>query len=136
MINSIRLAVQIRADNCCEYCFAQDNFSHDPFSEEHILPVTKGGLYILDNLAWACLGCNFSKGPATSAIDFLTGSLVPLYNPREDNWETHFEWHEDFTILVGLTPIGRATITRLKLNRPGLINFRSVLVSQGIHPPK
>ena len=136
MIGTIRSAVRIRANNCCEYCFAQAAFSHDPFSEEHILPVSKGGLYILENLAWACLGCNFFKGAVTFAIDFLTGSLVPLFNPRKDVWDTHFEWNEDFTNLNGLTPTGRATITRLKLNRPGLINFRKVLVNQGKHPPR
>ena len=136
MIESIRSIVRVRAKNCCEYCFAQAEFSHDPFSEEHIWPTSKRGQYILENLAWACLGCNFFKGAATVALDFLTGLLVPLYNPRKDMWETHFEWNEDFTILIGLTPTGRATITRLKLNREGLMNLRRLLVKEGKHPPK
>ena len=136
MTEAMRSLVRFRAANCCEYCCAQAAFSHDPFSDEHILPVSKGGLDILENLAWACLGCNFYKGAATSAVDLLTGQLVPLFNPRTDSWVTHFEWTENFTILRGLTPTGRATIIRLKLNREGLVNLREVLVQAGKHPPK
>src|ERR1051326_8965524 len=35
----------------------------------------------------------------------------------------------------GLTPIGRATIAALDLNRIGLVNLRRVLPSFGEHPP-
>lgn len=135
MIESLRYLVQLRASNCCEYCRAQAAFSHDPFSEEHILPTSKGGEDILENLAWACLGCNFYKSSFTFAIDLVTAQLVPLFNPRIDAWENHFEWNENFTIMVGLTPIGRATIIRLRLNREGLVNLRGVLLQAGKHPP-
>jgi len=36
---------------------------------------------------------------------------------------------------VGLTPIGRATILALHLNRPALLNLRSLLLAFGEHPP-
>lgn len=121
MRESLRSVVRLRAANCCEYCLAQGTFSHDPFSDEHILPVSKGGQDILENLAWACLGCNFYKSNITTAIDFVTGQLVPLFHPRNDNWKTHFRWNEDFTMMIGNTPTGRATILRLKLNREGLV---------------
>jgi hypothetical protein len=38
--------------------------------------------------------------------------------------------------MVGLTPIGRATIARLELNRPNVVNLRRLLVAFQEHPPK
>ena len=52
------------------------------------------------------------------------------------NWYDHFTWSSDFIEVVGITEIGRATVHLLELNRIGLKNLRSVLLSLGIHPPK
>lgn len=135
MTNILRKAVCERAANCCEYCRMQANLSHDPFSAEHILPISKGGLDALINLAWACLGCNLFKATTTHVFDLLTGNLVPLYNPRIENWSEHFEWSENFSVMIGKTPTGRATINCLKLNRIGLVNLREIFVAAGKHPP-
>jgi hypothetical protein len=135
MKTSLRKAVQERAKDCCEYCLMQAIISHDPFSAEHILPTSKGGLDDLVNLAWACLGCNLFKGTTTYFFDLLTGSLVPLYNPRTEKWSEHFEWIDNFSVVKGLTPTGRATVTCLKINRIGLVNLRKILVAAGKHPP-
>ena len=75
------------------------------------------------------------KGVYIQVYDLLTGDLVPLYNPRTGKWATHFQWIENFSIIEGKTPTGRATITRLKLNRIGLVNLRKILVAAGKHPP-
>ena len=91
MKNTLRKIVCDRALDCCEYCQMQANLSHDPFSSEHILPIAKGGIDDLENLAWACLGCNLYKSITTHVIDLLTGNLVPLYNPRTEKWSEHFE---------------------------------------------
>ena len=37
--------------------------------------------------------------------------------------------------MVGLTPIGRAMIIRLKLNSEGLKNIRKLTIPSGEHPP-
>jgi hypothetical protein len=132
---SLRKAVCERALDCCEYCQMQAILSHDPFSAEHILPIAKGGLDELENLAWACLGCNLFKSITTHVFDLITGDLVALYNPRTQKWSDHFEWTEGFTLILGLTPTGRATIMRLKLNRLGLVNLRKIFVAAGKHPP-
>jgi hypothetical protein len=29
------------------------------------------------------------------------GAMTPLYNPRIHQWDEHFLWDEDFTIVVG-----------------------------------
>jgi hypothetical protein len=54
---------------------------------------------------------------------------VALFNPRHHNWSDHFEWHE--AILVGLTPIGRATIELLGINDWQRIELRENLQSLG-----
>ena len=135
MKESLRKAVRERAKFCCEYCFAQVLFSADVFSIEHIMPLVKGGLSVLYNLAFSCQCCNNHKFTATQAIDFVTGSMANLYNPRIDIWSEHFEWHNNFTEIVGISPTGRATVQRLHLNREGLVNLRRVLFEAGLHPP-
>ena len=45
------------------------------------------------------------------------------------------EWHEESTEILGISPLGRATVLRLHLNRIGLINLRRVLWQAGLHPP-
>ncbi|MEN9612135.1 MAG: hypothetical protein RLZZ628_2949 [Bacteroidota bacterium] len=135
MKESIKQTVQQRAQFCCEYCLAQANISADSFVMEHILPVAKGGSNHLDNLAYSCQRCNNHKFTATHALDEVTGTTAPLYNPRDEVWENHFEWSDDFTEILGKSPTGRATVNRLKLNRVNLVNLRRILVKLGLHPP-
>ena len=130
-----RQLIQHRASSCCEYCLSQAKFSSDPFSIEHIIPRSRGGISDLDNLAVACQGCNNFKYNHTEALDPITGESVPLYHPRQHNWGDHFTWSNDSTQMLGLTPTGRATIERLQLNREGVVNLRLVLNSIGEHPP-
>lgn len=61
--------------------------------------------------------------------------MAPLFHPRVDRWSHHFAWNENYTLILGLTPTGRATVEKLQLNRSGLINLRRVLVRAGAHPP-
>ena len=97
-------------------------------------PHSLGGTNELLNLAKACDACNGSKHTAISAPDPLTNQAVPLFHPRKDNWHDHFKWSDDLLRMEGLTPIGRATIARLKTNRPAIVNLRRVLIGFG-HPP-
>jgi hypothetical protein len=48
----------------------------------------------------------------------------------------HFTWSNDFTIVIGLSATGRATIAALQLNRPGLVNLRRALYTIKEHPPR
>lgn len=135
MRESLKKQVRERAKNCCEYCFVQAQYSGESFSIEHILPLIKGGLSVLFNLAFSCQRCNNHKYTATTAVDPASGSVVALYHPRTDIWAEHFEWREYFTEIIGISPTGRATVHRLQLNREGLVNLRRVLVDAGLHPP-
>jgi hypothetical protein len=135
MKESLKQAVRERAKLCCEYCLASVLFSTDFFSIEHILPFSKGGLTVLYNLAFSCQRCNIHKYTATQAIDPATGLMAALYNPRTGIWAEHFEWHDNFTIIKGISPTGRATEKRLVLNRLGVVNLRILLFEKGFHPP-
>ncbi|NJM49284.1 MAG: HNH endonuclease [Alkalinema sp. RU_4_3] len=132
---SLRQQVIRRAFGCCEYCVSQVLFSPDPFSVEHTTPRAKGESNELDNLAFSCQGCNGHKHIATEAIDPINGAMTPLYNPRIHQWDEHFLWDEDFTIVVGRTAIGRAKVERLHLNREGVVNLRQMLRKFDRHPP-
>ena len=55
-------------------------------------------------------------------------------NIRRD-WSHHFAWSDDRIRIVGLTPIGRATIQALKLNNAFLIEARKWWVEAGWHAP-
>ncbi len=131
----IRRSVLERARHCCEYCLTQAAYSSDPLSAEHIRPRSAGGSDEVDNLAASCQGCNNFKFTSTTAIDPVTGETVPLFHPRVQNWTDHFAWSGNCEIVIGLTPVGRATVERLKLNRPGVVNLRLVLTAIGRHPP-
>jgi hypothetical protein len=132
----LRRTVATRAYDCCEYCLSQADFGTQRFSVEHIVPVSAGGSNDLDNLALACQGCNAYKSDRLLAMDPVDKTYVPLYNPRLDKWDEHFGWYAQYTVIVGLTPTGRATVEVLKLNRPALINLRRALFAFGEHPPR
>jgi hypothetical protein len=89
----------------------------------------------MENLAYSCQGCNNFKYNHTEAIDPGSGIKVPLFNPRKQFWPEHFGWDENYSIVVGLSPSGRATVERLKLNREGVINLRISLFKENLHPP-
>ena len=84
-------------------------FATQSFSVEHILPRTKGGSSELENLALSCQGCNNHKFTKIKGIDPVTEQTVPLFHPREQQWREHFAWNEDYTLMIELTPTGRAT---------------------------
>ena len=132
---AIDRAVRQRAREQCEYCRAPEHINTDPFSIEHIHPVSLGGSNDEDNLALSCLGCNLLKGVRIDAIDLATGNRVNLFHPRLDCWREHFGWSDDFEEVEALTAKGRVTILALDLNRFKLCNLRRVLIRSNLHPP-
>jgi hypothetical protein len=134
-VAELRESVITRAHGCGEYCRSQARFATQSFSVEHILPRDKGGLTLLENLALSRQGCNNHKYNKVAGSDSVTKQVVPLFHPREQTWDDHFVWNDDYTQILGLTPIGRATVAALHLNREGLVNLRRVLYAVGEHPP-
>jgi 5-methylcytosine-specific restriction endonuclease McrA len=107
--------VRHRAGNRCEYCGLPQELS--PVAQlqvEHIIPRKHGGGDEDLNLALACIDCNLAKSSNLTGIDPTTGQTDSLFNPRSERWSDHFAWQG--TLLVGLTPTGRATIRVLNIN--------------------
>jgi hypothetical protein len=61
---------------------------------------------------------------------------VPLFDPRHLKWLVHFRWSDDSLLIVGTTPVGRATVVALQLNRIQVQNVRQALRVMGLHPPE
>ncbi|MDX2077514.1 MAG: HNH endonuclease [bacterium] len=131
----LRQSVFARANGLCEYCLSAQRMII-VLEIDHILPLSRGGKTELDNLCAVCRPCNGYKRQSIDGLDPETGQKAPLYNPRQDDWNTHFKWDKTGEEIIGLTPIGRATISRLKLNRLALVDSRQLWISVNLHPPK
>jgi hypothetical protein len=116
MPHPLYAVVGTRAGGLCEYCKTPERLAGYAFEVEHIVPTTRGGRDELDNLALSCGFCNKAKGSRQRAADPMTGTVVPLFNPRTDAWHEHFSWRDDYTIVLGTTSVGRATVAALRLN--------------------
>jgi len=103
------------------------------FEVEHIIALKHGGRTRADNLALACYPCNAYKGPNIAGIDPHTESLVRLFHPRLDDWHNHFVYNGPQ--LVGKTDVGRATIVVLRINLRIRVQFRRLLIAEGVFPP-
>ncbi len=125
MDDTIRKLVRDRAANRCEYChLLQHQVISICFHIEHIRARQHGGTDESDNLALACQQCNLFKGPNQSGYDPITGSLVRLFHPRLDDWNSHFRL--EGPTIVGLTPSGRATVDLLRINSSDYLELREL----------
>ena len=127
--------VRERANELCEYCHTSERWQYIRFTIDHIIPLSQGGTNDSENLALACFHCNRYKSSHSTGVDPETGLSSGLFNPRLDTWNEHFIWSANSTELIGLTPIGRATVAQLRLNRSRIINIRLADVAVGRHPP-
>lgn len=127
-----RAFVRIRAGDRCEYCLLRQEHAEFLHHIEHIIAKQHGGDDTADNLALSCARCNAFKGPNLSGIDPDSGQLVPLFNPRRDEWPEHFEFRTYW--IAGLTPIGRATVYVLGMNETRRLEIRALLLAEGELP--
>jgi hypothetical protein len=127
-----RLSIQ-RAENRCEYCGLSQLGQAATFHIDHVIPVVAGGSTTTGNLALACVSCSLYKGARQKVEDPETSKAVTIFNPRQQSWKEHFSWR-GFEV-VGLTPVGRATVKILKLNRAIILAIRAEEELFGRHPP-
>lgn len=125
--------VRKRAGDICEYCLLPQKWQEALFHVDHIRPRKARGTTHADNLALACVTCSLKKAARTHVRDPESRELVPLFHPRQDRWADHFGWDKNCR-LRGRSPIGRATILALGMNRPALIAIRKMLVKLGQFP--
>ena len=133
---ALRQRVTEQARRRCGYCLSQELITGQLLEVDHILPEARGGPTREEILWLICSKCNQHKGDAIAAPDPLTGERVPLFHPRKQAWSDHFAWSPKGDRIIGLTPVGRATVSLVKLNRVELVNARQLWVMAGWHPPK
>jgi HNH endonuclease len=122
---SRRQRIWDRAGGRCEYCRLAQSDTTLPHEVDHVRARKHRGPTTLANTCLACAQCNAAKGPNAAGYDPATDQLVPLFNPRADSWADHFAW--DGPVLVGKTPVGRATIEVLGINRADRVEHRRLL---------
>ena len=124
-----------RAAHLCEYCHAPESIFNFPFEVEHIIPPNRGGSDDETNWALACRSCNLHKAHHLDGADAETGVVAKLFHPRQDRWEEHFRIDAATTSILGRTPVGRATVERLRLNRASQLAARRQWMRLGLFPP-
>lgn len=128
--------MRAEADNRCGYCRSSQKYVMAILEIDHLTPKAKGGTDDEENLWLACPLCNAYKGTQTHGRDPLSGRLVKLFNPRQQQWSRHFQWSEDGTEIVGRTACGRATAIALQMNNLVAVTVRKQWVIAGWHPPE
>lgn len=129
--------VRAAAHNWCGYCLSPQHLMMARLKIEHIIPPGQQGSNDESNLWLACPLCNRYKGDKISAPDPETKKVVPLFNPRTQTWAEHFRWSQDGIRIIGMTPIGRATVATLHLSDdPDALEVRSYWVLAGWPPPE
>lgn len=128
---SVRVQVQQRAFGRCEYCLIPEQFTLSVHQLDHIIANKHGGSSELGNLAWSCMMCNLRKGSDIASIDPNTQRLTPLFNPRIDEWRSHFRF--DAAEIAPLSDVGRVTVKLLGINDLDRLTERELLVRAGVY---
>jgi hypothetical protein len=131
---ALRNEVARRAHHRCEYCLIhEDDIAFRPHVD-HILSRKHGGLSDMENLAYACVICNRSKGSDLTSVNGRGGEIVRLFHPRHDKWADHFQL--DGCSISAVSEVGGATSALLKFNAPERLAERGLLQSLGSYPTK
>lgn len=130
---ALRREVRERAGDRCEYCRIAQAGQEATFHVDHVRPRRHSGETTRENLALACVSCSLRKGARMEAVDPATGETVSLFHPRRHRWREHFRLGDECAI-VGLTAIGRATLTMLQMNREIARLIRSQEIARERYP--
>lgn len=148
----VRDAVRLRAGDACEYCLHPTS---GQFHVEHIIPQGlwqdyaanrlssvplqpgRRGPDHISNFAWSCPFCNQGKQERVSHR--LGQRAHRFFDPRHDVWPDHFVFLHNYLIIVGVTPIGQATVAGLSFNAgepEGPLGTRHDTILNGRYPPE
>jgi hypothetical protein len=128
----LRRQIRQRANNRCEYCRFPESYTFDVHEIDHIYAEKHGGETIEVNLCLCCWICNRHKGSDLTSLDPLTGKITPLFHPRNDRWEEHFQL--DGALINPITPEGRVTVRLLQLNKRERVDERQILIDLKRYP--
>ncbi len=115
-----RQLVEARAGAACEYCRLSQTAAGVTFHIEHVVPRSRGGRTVMNNLAMSCPGCSLAKADRTAGPD-AGGQPQPFFNPRDYEpwqlgWHLHFVLDRDTGLIVPRTPMAEATIQAMRMN--------------------
>jgi hypothetical protein len=79
--------------------------------------------YVRDRAENRCEYCHLPT------IDRKTGTIVQLFHPRQDDWDANFVLQG--ARIVGLTPVGDATVRLLQMNSDQRVAMRAELLAAG-----
>lgn len=133
-MNPRHARVALRAEHRCEYCRAPEAVFNFPLEVEHIVLISREGVDFETNWALACRSCNLRKATHLSGVDPESQAMTRLFHPRDDRWEDHFRVDMQSGIIEGITPVGRATVTRLAMNSEAQIVARCQWMRLGFFP--
>jgi hypothetical protein len=128
----LRQLVIQRAQERCEYCLFPQSAALLSFEMEHIIAEKHGGITESENLALACPYCNRAKGTDLGSIDPETKQLTPFFNPRTQQWSSHFRL--DGETIAPLTAEGRVTVIILQFNQVERLRERERLIAVDQYP--
>jgi len=129
----LRRQVVERARNRCEYCLLPQELAASTHQVDHVIAEKYGSQTVIENLALSCTLCNRRKGSDLSSLDPVTGTLVPLFNPRTQPWSAHFRL--EGAHIFGVTIEGRTTVAFLRLNAVERVIERTAFLRAGRYPP-
>lgn len=101
---------QMKREPKCEYCGAKDV----PLTEDHIIPMVKGGPDIPSNIVLACKECNSSKNDK-DIFDWY-------YNVRKEKDIPKMVWSK-YLKLVYNFHLAHRTLDKSDLNHDGVLNI-------------
>lgn len=132
---AIQRQVRAKFGDRCAYCRTAEFLTATTFEFEHIVPLSAGGQTIFENVCLSCPMCNRYKSDSFTAIDPLSKMECLLFDPQKQTWTEHFAWSENGSEIIGLTPVGRATVVALNMNRSAMIRVRKMWAAMREHPP-
>jgi hypothetical protein len=63
-----------------------------------------------------------------------SGVAVSLFDPRKQVWSDHFKRDSSFTLILGTTACGRATVAQLDMNAHSQQVARPLWIASGYWP--
>jgi 5-methylcytosine-specific restriction endonuclease McrA len=131
---SLRRQVADRDAGRCRYCGLHQHGQAAAFHVDHVVPRSRGGQTILENLVLQCPYCSLHKSNKLGANDPLDNNFCPLFHPLNDQWSAHFRLLADGEC-HGTTAIGRATVDALRMNDPIPKIARAMQILSGMINP-
>jgi HNH endonuclease len=86
------------------------------------------------NLALACRSCNLRKGNRISGVASDSNTEVRFFQPRQNQWNEHFQVDTESGLVMGITAVGKVTVENLEMNSTAQVSARQLWIRLGLFP--